>query len=362
MNAARLRELADLLVAVESQFNVQSILNQMFNELSQITSNPGQPQFQTQFAQSLGAFRAAWQQMIEAFSPAQAKLLNEIGAGRYFLDDIPAEIEEETKDNNITPAVIRDKVQIIQSTREQYLTTIRELRDRLKSIGIEAYQLEPGNAEIGLLLPRDLFHNELSGLVKELHTLNRIIRAFSEIAVGKAEPVEIRQISTSDPVFFFGLDPATIALLGAAITWAINSWKSVEEIRKVRAETQKIKSFTPEEIEEIFGKKIQEEIAIAVEQKVDELIPLADGAGRWNEQRNDMKWALESILSRVERGMTVEIRFLPPPASKEGEESHKPETFDTLGKIAPQLRFPASDPIPVLALPPATPPSEQIKP
>ena len=360
MNAARLRELVDLLVDVESRFDVQSILNQMFNELNQITSSPGQPQFQTQFSQSLGKFRTSWQQMIEAFSPAQAKLLNEIGAGRFFLDDIPAEIEEETKDNNITPAVIRDKVQSIQSTREQYLTTIRELRDRLKSIGIEAYQLEPGTAEIGLLLPRDLFHNELSGLVKELHTLNRIIRAFSEIAVGKAEPVEIHQISTSDPVFFFGVDPATIALLGGAITWAIQSWKSVEDIRRVRAETQKLKSFTSDEVEDIFGKKIQKEIAIAVDQKVGELIPSADGAGRWNEQRNDMKWALESILGRVERGMTVEIRFLPPPDPKEGElEVHKPTTFDTLKEVAPQLRFPASDPSAVLTLPPATPPSEQ---
>ena len=361
MNAARLRELADLLITVKSQFNLQSILQQLLTDLNQITSNPAQPQFQTQFAQNLGTFRAKWKQMVEAFSPAQAKLLNEIGAGPYFLEDIPAEIEKEAKDNNITPAVIRDKVQNIISAREQYLAAIRDLRDRLKTIGIEAYQLEPGSAEIGLLLPRDLFDNELSGLVKELHTLNRIIRAFSEIAVGKAEPVEVHQISTSDPVFFFGLDPATIALLGGAITWAIATWKNVEEIRKIRADTQKIKSFTPEEVEDIFGKKIQKEIAIAIDQKVDELIPATDGAGRRHEQRNDMKWALESILGRVERGMTVEIRFLPPPASKEGEiESQKSATFDALKEVTPRLLFPAADPTPVLKLPASLPPSEQL--
>jgi hypothetical protein len=359
MNAARLRELADLLIAVESQFNAQSILQQLLNDLNQITSNPGQPQFQTQFAQNLGRFRTTWKQMVEAFSPAQAKLLNEIGARPYFLDDIPTEIEEAAKDNNITPAVIRDKVQNIISAREQYLTVIRDLRDRLKAIGIEAYQLEPGSAEIGLLLPRDLFHNELSGLVKELHTLNRIIRAFSEIAVGKAESVEIRQISTSDPVFFLGLDPATIGLLGAAVTWAIATWRSVEEIRKLRAETRKVKSFTSEEVEEIFDKKIEKEIAIAVDQKVKELIPSADGAGRQHEQRIDMKWALESILGRVERGMTVEIRFLAPPAPREGEVD-KMATFSTLREVTPQLVFPAADPIPVLKLPPSVPPSEQL--
>lgn len=173
MNAARLRELADLLVAIESRFNVQSILQQMVSDLNQITSNPGQPQLQTQFAENFRRFRQTWTEMAAAFSPAQAKLLGEIGASRHFLDDLPAEVDAVAKDNNVTPAVIRDAVQNIYSTREEYLTTIRELRDRLGKIGIEAYHLAPSSAEIGLLLPREIFHNELGGLVKELHALNR---------------------------------------------------------------------------------------------------------------------------------------------------------------------------------------------
>src|SRR5690349_13341177 len=77
--------------------------------------------------------------------------------------------------NSITPAVLRDEIEKFRGERERYITSITELRDRLKFIGVEAYKLEPASAEIGLLLPRDLFNNELSGLVKELHTLNRII-------------------------------------------------------------------------------------------------------------------------------------------------------------------------------------------
>jgi hypothetical protein len=361
MNVERLRELTDLLIDTESKFGIQNLLQQVIVSLDQITSSPSDPTYQKQFADNFVTLRTAWQQMVETLSPAQAKLLAEIGAERYFLADIPSEIDQAARENNITPAVIREKVQQIRAQREQYLTTIRSLQTSFKELGIESYKLEAGSAEIGLLLPREIFHNELGGLSKELHTLNRIIRAFSEIAVGSAEPVEIHQISTSDPVFFLGLDPATIALLGTAVTWAIATWKSVEEIRKLRAETRKVKSFSSEEIEEIFDKKIEKEIAIAVDQKVDELIPVADGPGRSHEQRTDMRWALESILGRVERGMTVEIRFLPPPPPKDGEaELPKAAAFNTLKEVAPQLVFPAADPTPVLKLPPSTPPSEQL--
>src|ERR1700733_6581631 len=302
MNAARLRELSDLLVSVEGKFNLQTILQNMVNDLNQIICNPTPPAFQTQFAQNFARLRATWSQMTESFSPAQAKLLVEIGAAPYFIDDVPLQIETVTKENNVTPAVTKDAVEKIRGAREQYLTTIRELRDRLQTLGIEAYKLEPDTAEIGLLLPREMFGNELGGLINELRVLNRIIRAFSEIAVGQAEPVEVHQISTSDPVFFFGIAPATVALLAGAVRWAIQTWKEVEEIRKIRAETLKLKSFAPEEVDKIFGEKIEKQIAIAVDEKVDELVAIQDGVGRHHEQRNDLKWALNSILGRVERG------------------------------------------------------------
>lgn len=360
MNAERLRELSDLLITVDAQHNVQAVLQQLVSELHAIINNPAHAPAQTQFVETLARFRSAWAGMSSTFSPAQVKLIAEIGGAPFFLDDAPSHLDEVVRNNNITPAVIRDEIDAFRTQREQFTSTINALRDSLKRVGIEPYKLEPESAEVGLLLPRDLFNNELGGLVKELHTLNRIIRAFSEAATGEAEPVEVHQISTSDPIFFFGLDPATIALLGTAMTWALKTWKDVEEIRKIRAETQKVKSFKPEEIEKIFDRKIQEEVAIAIDQKVNELVPVKDGAGRHHEQRGDMKWALESILSRVERGMTVEVRFLPPPAPSESEaQSTSAASFETLKAVTPQLQFPEPDKTPVLALPPSDPPSEQ---
>lgn len=360
MNAERLFELSDLLTAIDVRLEVQPSLQTLVSDLAHVINNPGHAQFQTQFAHSFEQLRSTWDKMANSFSPAQVKLISEIGGAAYFIADFPSQLDATVRANGITPAVVRDEIESFRSDRENYLRTLNTLRDSLSGVGVAPYPLKPDSAEIGLLLPRDLFDNELGGLVKELHTINRIIKAFSEVSIGHTEPVEIHQISTSDPIFFLGLSPATIALLAGAITWALATWKAVEEIRKIRAETQKLKSFSKEEIEKIFDTKIKQEIQIAVDLKVDELIPSKDGPGRHHEQRNDMAWALESILGRVERGMTVELRFLPPSITADSHQpSEQPTSFDTLRAIVPQLQFPEPDKSPVLALPPSDPPSEQ---
>jgi hypothetical protein len=77
-------------------------------------------------------------------------------------------------------------------------------------------------------------------LIKELSEIKFIIRAFSELALGTSEKIEVRQISTTDPQFFLHVDVATVIMIGAAAKWAIDRWKDIEDIRKVRAETRKL--------------------------------------------------------------------------------------------------------------------------
>jgi hypothetical protein len=173
-------------------------------------------------------------------------------------------------------------------------------------------------------LPRSLFHNDFEKLIDELEELDFILRAFSELATGSVETIEVHQISTSDPQFFFGLSPVTIAAIGTAITWALNTWKQVEDVRKVRAETRKLSAFSEKEVDDIFDRKIKSIMGTSIDAETKRL--LADTGtrgGRVYEQGEHLKRALESILARVERGMTVEIRALPPPKGPEGNAAER---------------------------------------
>ena len=352
--------MAELLLDADRRSRVQQQLNEVNSAITNLASQPTNADFQTGFAKSLSMLHQAMSGMIESFDPAQKALIHEMDGDKFFISDISKEIAGWNSENSMTPAVTQQNIASFINERQAYIAEITQLQKSMLKLGVSKSSLKEGQAEIGILLPRDLFQNHLDQLIKELGVINLIIRAFSEVTLGTSEPVEIRQISTSDPLFVFGFNFVTIAAIGGAIAWALDTWKSVEEIRKVRSETAKLPDFTEQEIETIFGGKIKETIDNAIEHKVVEILG-ADGGnqGRKQEQKTYLNWALNSILARVERGMTVEIRFLPPPVPSEIEknENHAlAEAYKSIQEIVPKLVFPKIAGSPVLKLPSAEPP------
>jgi hypothetical protein len=356
MNTIRLRQVVDLLLKIESDLQIQSKSNEALSSLSNIISQPQSPNFQTQFASILDSLHRDFRKVSADLQPIQISLKAEIGGAQFFVEDIGAFIEDAVKANVVTPAVARDRIQSFLTQRENYIGEITKLRDSLKAVGIEASSIQPGDAEIGILIPRTLFDNDLELLIKELSEIKFIVRAFSELALGTSERIEVRQISTTDPQFFLHVDIATVIMIGAAAKWAIDRWKDIEDIRKVRAETRKLSSFTEKEVTDIFDTKISTNIEQAIEVKTEELIDaIRDKGGvRINEQRQHIKLALQSLLARTERGMTVEIQSVPPPLNeKSGKSEEERIKFAELESISKQLVFPKPDANPILKLPDA---------
>jgi len=171
MNASRLRELTDLLLDREQQFKIQEILNELNSHLSNLAGSPQDAATQTNFANTVTKLRTAMAGLMSSFQPAQVRLLEEIGADRFFTNNLSAEISNWIQENPISPAVTQQKVTALVNQRAAFIDDVTQIRDRLKKLKIEAITLTEGTAEIGILLPRDLFHNRLDELVKELGVL-----------------------------------------------------------------------------------------------------------------------------------------------------------------------------------------------
>jgi hypothetical protein len=81
---------------------------------------------------------------------------------------------------------------------------------------------------------------------------------------------------------------------------------------------------------------------------VAEILAKYEGGGaRRNELQSPLKSSLEQILQRVDRGMTAEIRFIPPPnvdGAKDGASQTKAAQFDELREITKDLEFPQIPP------------------
>jgi hypothetical protein len=156
--------------------------------------------------------------MGRVFDPMLSAEVDALGADRYFTFDIIGQMGQWQRENAYTPALMQKQVEDYAKERQEFLSTLGMLQSSLQRVGVEPRALDPGTAEIGFLLPRTLFDNELEKLSAELKTLRDIIRPFSEIATGGAEEVIVRQISTSDPWFYVLLKPATVLAIGMAVS------------------------------------------------------------------------------------------------------------------------------------------------
>ena len=352
MNAEKILTYIGWLLLDEKEHKIQEALTILSQQLSNLVSAPQEPTYQKGVADSLLELQNRVSALIATYDAVQWRGVATIGAMPYFSEELVSSIKDTIGANSMTPTIAQSYVAGILAKRAEYLENIERTRAGLKALSIKPDHMED-EAEIGFQIPRLIFHNNLDGLVDELRAIRRIIRAFSELASGSPEEIHVRQISTSDPIFYFGLGALTISQIGGAVTWALERWKQVEDIRKVRSETKKLKAFSSEEISEIFDKKIKEVIDAAVSEKTSQLVAPEGATGRKAEQRTDIAWALEALFARVERGMTVEIRFLAPEVKtkEDGTTTEEPPVFNELREINKNLIFPEIDRDPVLSLP-----------
>lgn len=352
MNTDKLRELIEHILEVESKTETQTRLNQLASALANLSSTPQNADYQTQLASALKQFASSMGKFQAAFSPKDYERVLEL-SDEAFSPTIVDQIVSTISQNPMSPSVANTFVQNLHGKRNEVFTRLRELQTTLEYFHFGYVEAEDGKAEVGFQIPRELFKNNLPGFIKELREIELITKFFSEAAIGEYEPAEVGSISTTDPLIFLEMAEPVAKYIGGAVVWALGVWFSVEKIRNLRAQTAQLQSFTPKEVEDFFDSKIKTEIETAVASKVEEI--LADGkapAKRKGELTTQLTWALESILAKVERGLTVELRIAPPTENGKAEEDDEaePDRAELLA-IQDKLVFPKPSDNPVLAIP-----------
>ncbi len=357
MNTEKLRQLIDHARNVEDELQTQNRLQELNRALQNIVNAPQEPSHQDALAENLAKISLVMEQFQAAFSPQDFGRLQDL-APETFATDIPIKIKAKIEANPMSPNVAKDYVQEIINERNMVFTHLNQMSDSMKFFEFDYDEIDGGYAEVGFQIPRELFENNLEGLITELNQIKRMVRIVSEAMTGAYKPPKVGTISTSDPLIFLELAVEVAKYFGGVVTWGIAVWYSVEKIRKVRAETAQIDAFTDKEIADIFDNKIQQQIDEAVEAKVKEL--LSEGKppkGRKGDLSASLKWVLEALLAKMERGLTVELRIPPPPEQElddDGEQIINTQTvLDHLAleELQRQLSFPEPSEEPILALP-----------
>lgn len=353
MNVSRLLEFTRSILARESQANVQKRLGRLDSRIQEIINSPQAPQHQQEAMQSLQELKAAAAAVAGGLTPPEWEFLGERGMQDLFGMDMVEEIEARVASNGITPAVAKAYIAEVVARRAKVLETFKALAANLSGIGFEPEVLKPGEAEIGFTIPRGLFENEFGGLVEQLKVVDRIVDIFTEAVTGEWRPARVSQVSTSDPLFLLQVGVPVAIAIGGTVTWLLDTYERTLRIRKLKAESQAVGA--PVRMLEDYEQMIKKTINEAIDKRIAELRPKGK-KGREQELENGLRWAMEAILSRVERGMRVEVRFLPPVATEaeveKGQHDQQQKDFVDLARIQQDLNFPieiVGDPI--LAVP-----------
>lgn len=244
-----------------------------------------------------------------SFVPSQRKIIDTIGGATLVGLGLSQTIDRILSENQVTPASALSAVQELRKKVSQFHKSIVGLTGQFKELGVGSEDLTEGAAEVGILLPRDLVGNDLSGLSKEIREFEKHLRTIVEVAEGDGASPKIRSIGTGSLEFFLESSPATAAMLMIAVERIAAFYKQVLEIRLLRKQLEEkdVPAATTKPVKVYESEMVSQ----FIEKLTTDLLKQFYGGkdtGRKNELRVALKNALQFLGDRIDRGVDIEAR------------------------------------------------------
>lgn len=362
MNVERLHAIAKAINAELRQSELTAIIATLQSALANQVSVPQEPSYQLQVATSVQTLTEVLSVApSNDYSPAWRQVVEELGAepllGRPLLDRITDIFAR----HQITLAVARDEITQISNDEQALATGLEQLLTGLSFFGLGAEELEPGEAEVGIMIPRPAVKDELPALGEEFEELQKILGPFLELAEGSRPPLKVRTISSSDFTVYVAMAPGAALSVATALDKILDVYKKILEIRA--GHTKLAETGVPPEVlaplEVHANGMMAEETARIANDMVDAAVSVTDG-GRANELKIELRLSLNSLANRIDHGYNVEVRAEPEQEPQPGEgdangteaeSSADRQALRRISELAPNLAFVNRTGRPILSLP-----------
>jgi hypothetical protein len=356
MNAERLHVVAIALKNEFQQLETVEHLQQMREALERLTQNPQQPQFQQQVSSRLNELQKRLSSApSNSFSPAWRQIVEDLGASAVVGNALAERLTNIFERNQITYPLAAAEVKQAHEEAARIKAALDQISSAFQTLHIPAEDLQPGECELGVLIPRSAVENSLVPFAKELGEINFIVSTFSELTTGATDSIQIRTISSTDLTVYLDVGLKVGAAIGKAVAWIIDRYKSILEIRKNHAELQK--QGVPDDRLKGIEDYANDAINIAIEQILPQIVETycttADKP-RKNELTNGIRISLNKIANRIDRGFNFEIRVEPikreAPGSSLIDDAER-QHIKTIQETSKTLEFMNLEPDPILKLP-----------
>lgn len=287
-----------------------SLINQAVQALQNQINQPQQPNHQQQLSNHLtNLYNKLEGSPVDDFSPAWRDAMEELGVSVEFGEQLEARVRGIFERNQITPQTALEELKKLHEDLSGTETQLTGLVSGLEYFGIGEDELETDECEVGIIIPRAYVKDNLKQFGAELIAIEKSLLVFSELATGKREPLEIRQISSSELSVFLDYIPEIGACIAIAVERIVALYKQLLEIKKLKQD------LVAQEVPEDKLTGIEEHAASIVSPKLDELAnELMEKYGehlepaRKNEVSIEVRHSLNKIANRIDRGFNIELR------------------------------------------------------
>ena len=329
-------------------------MQQLRDALRNQANAPQEPSHQQQVSDALNRLTSTLPNApSNGFPPTWQEVLDELHLSPLLGNQLLESVQETFDRNQITPSIAADEVQRLTEQLESANNTVNQLVSSLASLEIGSEDLDVGDAEVSVLIPRSAVNEGLEALGDEFVDLQKLFGPFLEMGIGSRPPLRVRSISSSDFGVFVDVAPKVAALVAVAVERVVAVYKSLLEIRKLRQELSE--QGVPDTELAGVDQHANNHMEAGISEVVDEMLPATDSAdGRTHELRIELRLSLNGIANRIDHGYNIDVRAGPEPDSTdESDENGTAQAFQTIRNASPNLQFLNRSGQPILSLPEA---------
>lgn len=357
MNAERLHAIVTALKAEITEGQTPSLVRQLASALQSSAQDPSQQQAASTYRQQLvEVLRKA---PSNQFSPVWRQALDELGVTELLGNTLLERVESILSRNEITPSAAAAELMPSADRLDALNQALDAVQSGYGFFNLGSEELDPGEFEVGFLIPRPAVDDALEELGQEFVRLKRILGPFLELATGTREDVRVRSIASSDFQVLLDSAPAVALLIATAVERLISSYEKVMNIRL--AYQQLRENGTSEEALAPVLSEAEGRMAHDIRDLVEELLAerAAEDEARANELRKELTDSLNALANRIDKGYSIEVRAGAIPAPDEEEEADEETATrrhqaEAVLAMQEKLRFTNLSGRPILALPEGT--------
>lgn len=358
MNVERLHRIVLDLKSDLKSHKIISLMQNVRDSLQNTVNNPAHGTYQTELVTHLDLLYNALKQCdYNEYSPGWKEIIDEISSGILFGISLEEHIKSIFLQNTITPAKALEDIIAIHERIVNFDAALINIISAFSILNIEEENLEPGQCELGYMIPRRYVHNKLSALKKEINELNFILNSISEAVTGEKQEFEVKTISSSDFLLYVLISLSVGNVLSKATERILNHYKQILEIKVLRNQLKEkgVPASKTKAIESHTNSMMEEEIKLIAKEVISEYYKGKD-IGRKNELENSIVISLNKLANRIDLGFNVEIRVEPLPQPADGEviSKEKQKDIDLVNSIqhsSKNIQFIENDGESILGLP-----------